>query len=166
MNNNPSESKRWCLGFSRLKNKSAKPLTLLALTFTLLLTACTPEQRPPAPIGPPEVTLPAHYKWLSLDEAEQLIAATSDLQILDVRMEEEIRSGQGWIAKAVHTSYLDDNRRYLETLDKTKPYLVYCALGPRSELTAAEMAKMGFKSVSLLKGGFNAWLQAGKPLVR
>ena len=160
---NPPSS-RWCLGFSRLKNPSAKPLTFLAIITTL--NACTPEPRPPAPIGPPEVTLPAHYQWLELDQAEKLIATTPDLQILDVRMEEEIRSGQGWIAKAVHTSYVDDNRRYLKTLDKSKPYLVYCALGPRSELTAAEMAKMEFKNVSLLKDGFNAWLSAGKPVVK
>jgi rhodanese-related sulfurtransferase len=136
------------------------------LPLLILLTACAPEPRPPAPIGPPEVTQPAHYRWLELDQAEKLTATTPDLQILDVRMEEEIRSGQGWIAKAMHTSYLDDNRHYLETLDRTKPYLVYCALGPRSELTAAEMAKMGFKSVSLLKGGFNTWLRAGKPVVK
>ncbi|MBL9113399.1 MAG: rhodanese-like domain-containing protein [Verrucomicrobiaceae bacterium] len=133
------------------------------ITFALL-AACKPVPIPEPPSGPPEVKLPAHYEWVKVDAAEQLIASTPDLQIMDVRSDPEIKNGDGWLKGARWASYLHDNRRFLEVWEKDKPWLVYCALGPRSELTAADMAALGYKKVYLLEGGFNAWMAAHKPV--
>ena len=138
--------------------------SLVAIVALVLISGCKPPKTVKAPIGPPVVTLPASCQWVTPDEAEKLISSTPDLKIADVRMEEEIRSGAGWIKGAEAASYLHDNKPYLQKWDKDKPWLVYCALGPRSELTAIEMASLGFKKVYLLQGGFNAWLSANKPV--
>lgn len=129
-----------------------------------LVTACKPVPIPPAPAGPPEVKLPAHYEWINVDAAEKLISSAPDLQIMDVRSDPEIKNGDGWIKGARWASYLHDNTRFLEQWERDKPWLVYCALGPRSELTAADMDKLGYKKVYLLQGGFNAWMAARKPV--
>jgi phage shock protein E len=139
---------------------------LFFIICVLLLASCKRTPAPTPPSGPPEVTLPAHYEWLDVATAEKLIATTPDLQILDVRTDPEIRNGDGWIKGTRLGSYLHDNRRFLNEWDKDAPWLVYCALGPRSELTAADMAGMGYKKVYLLKGGFNAWMAAGKPVAK
>lgn len=130
----------------------------LLTSLMLLLASCGPPPIPSAEEGPPPVELPSAYEWITPAAAELLIASNPNLKIADVRAEDEIRNGDGWIARAHLAPYLTGNRRYLETWEKEQPWLIYCALGPRSELTAAEMATMGFKKVYLLKGGFNAWL--------
>lgn len=50
--------------------------------------------------------------------------------------------------------------------DKTKPCLIYCAIGERARLLAAEMVRMGFTDIRLLRGGFNAWVASGKAVAR
>lgn len=135
-----------------------------ALCTLLLLCGCGPPPIPPAPAGPAAVQLPPNYEWITPAQAAQLIATHPDLKIADVRTEDEFHRGAGRIAGALLAPYLDGNQRYLDQWDKDKPWLVYCALGARSELTAADMAKMGFKKVYLLKGGFNAWLAEGRPV--
>ena len=135
----------------------------IALALVLLgLSACSPAPAISGPSGPPEVKLPDHYLWVGPDEAERLIASTPDLKVLDLRMDEEIRSGRGWVPGATWSNAFGPNSGIPPTLDKNQPCLIYCALGPRSELTAAAMAKAGFEKVYLLKGGFNAWVAANK----
>ncbi len=134
--------------------------------LSLLLASCGPAPIPPAQEGPPSISLPAHYEWLTPENAAQLIATSPNLKIADVRSEEEFYLPAGRIPKALLAPFLTGNQHYLETWDKDAPWLVYCALGPRSELTASDMAGMGFKKVYLLKGGFNAWSAAGLPVER
>jgi len=139
--------------------------SLSSLSLALfVLTSCGPAPLPTAPEGPPQVVLPSTYEWITPAQAEQLIASNQDLKIADVRSETEFHHPAGRIPKALLAPYLRGNQRYLEQWDKASPWLVYCALGPRSELTAADMAVMGFQKVYLLKGGFNAWLAAGLPV--
>ena len=121
---------------------------------------------PEAPVAPPEAVLPASYQQLSPDAVQQLIASSSALGILDVRDEAEMRNGNGWIANAQSCPYFSDYRARLQKLDRSQPWLVYCAIGGRAEYTAATMAELGFQHVARLKGGFEAWRAAGKPVAR
>ena len=45
--------------------------------------------------------------------------------------------------------------------DKKKPILVNCHVGSRGAIAAAELARLGFKSVFNLEGGVDAWEKAG-----
>jgi rhodanese-related sulfurtransferase len=132
--------------------------------FMILLSACGPAPIPPAERTEPPVQLPKHYEWISPQAAARLIADTPQLGLADVRTEEEYAAPSGRLAKALLAPYLADNRATLEKMERDRPWLLYCALGPRSEATAADMATMGFQKVYLLRGGFNAWLAAGLPV--
>ena len=45
----------------------------------------------------------------------------------------------------------------IDTLDKTKPYFVYCLSGGRSKSAANYMRNHGFREVYDMKGGTMAW---------
>lgn len=86
-----------------------------------------------------------------------------DVQILDVRTPSEYNSGH--IKSAFLADWLqpEEFKRRVGFLDKSKPVVVYCAAGPRSEKAADWLAKNGFSQVQYLKGGFTKWKLEDKP---
>ena len=48
--------------------------------------------------------------------------------------------------------------------DQDKSYILYCAAGWRSALTAAMMQDMGFEPVAHVTDGFTSWLEAEGPV--
>jgi len=121
----------------------------LALFCCLLLHACESE---------------AQTK-LSPDAYQAALQATQNVQLVDVRTPDEFRSGH--LAGAVNINFYDtDFAQQMARLDKEKPLMVYCAVGGRSGKAAAQLTQMGFKNVSDLQGGFNAWKAQGKPVVQ
>ena len=139
----------------------------LAALMLAGLAACSRNAVPtPAAISPPETRLPANCHEVSLDEADAMIKAKPDLVILDMRVETEW-AAEGHISGATFANYFRGGLRdYLDAMDRRKPYLVYCAIGERSKLTAVQMAELGFKEIYVLAGGLNAWKSAGKPVVK
>jgi rhodanese-related sulfurtransferase len=89
--------------------------------------------------------------------------------VVDLREEAERRS-TGAIAGAVHVP-----RGLLEfkadptagthagDLDPRRRTILYCAVGGRSALAAVSLAALGYHDVAHLDGGFEAWLDAGRP---
>ncbi len=78
------------------------------------------------------------------------------VQIIDVRTPNEY--AQGNIKGSVNIDYFgSDFQTQLNKLDKSKPVLVYCAVGGRSGKAAKMMKKMGFMVVYDLRGGYNNW---------
>ena len=85
--------------------------------------------------------------------------------ILDVRTPEEYRDGH--LHNAVNMDWDgNDFTKQIQTLDKNAPVFVYCYAGGRSSSAAKELRKQGFKNVYDLKGGFEAWREAGLPEVK
>ena len=140
------------------------PALLCLCSGLLILTSCS---KPPtaAPLAPPQAVLPASYSYVSPDEAEKLIASTPALGILDARDLPEMHE-VGMISGARPCPYLSDITQMLRGLDRKQPFLVYCAIGGRSEYTAETMSQLGFEHVYILKGGINAWRAAKKPVVK
>lgn len=84
-------------------------------------------------------------------------------QLVDVRTPEEFAKGH--IAGAVNNDWLEDG--FLDrakTIDKSKPVLLYCAAGGRSEEAVAAMKKAGYTNVVDLEGGFNGWKRSNLPV--
>ena len=81
----------------------------------------------------------------------------TDTVILDVRTPEEV--AQGIIPRAVHCNIYDGARfiDFLETLDRTKHYYVYCRVGARSGQACRVMDTMGFNHTYNLTGGIMNW---------
>lgn len=97
--------------------------------------------------------------------AARTMAAGKDVVILDVRTPEEFR--QGHLSGAVLANINDPSfDAKVATIAKDKKVLVYCAAGGRSARASKIMSDKGWKKVTNMKGGFNAWSAAGYPSVK
>ncbi|MBB4078832.1 rhodanese-related sulfurtransferase [Lewinella aquimaris] len=116
----------------------------------LLVEACG--QANTAPASPPPATA---YSNVSVDEFRQRMGE-EDVVLLDVRTPGEV--SQGKIPGAVEMDFRDpDFRQRIESLDKDRTYLVYCAVGGRSSQTCEMMSEAGFARLYNLEGGYTAW---------
>lgn len=135
--------------------------TLLGCLLPLLL--CTLQGRA-ADALPPAVVLPATVKEMSPVQVAAYLVEHPDTYIIDARTEEERRT-RGFLLNSRHHDYFH-GREALAEVDKTKPCLVYCALGGRSQRLALELHKLGFEKLVLIKGGFNVWVAEGMAVER
>lgn len=85
------------------------------------------------------------------------------VQLVDVRTPQEFAKGH--LEGAANIDWLaDDFATRTATLDKSKPVLLYCAVGGRSEEALNSMRQAGFKDVHDLLGGIGAWKKIGGPV--
>ena len=102
---------------------------------------------------------------ISIANADQAIGE-ADL-LLDVREADEYAAGH--LSGAVHIS-----RGMLEFKFSGDPALqprdlkivLYCKTSGRAALSAVALHEMGYLNVQSLAGGFDAWVAAGKPVVK
>jgi rhodanese-related sulfurtransferase len=74
--------------------------------------------------------------------------------LLDVRTDKEYE--QGHVPGAVHIPYSEIGER-IKKLKKDKELVVFCQNGSKSIWAIKRLMGMGYKNLSNLKGGFNAW---------
>ena len=106
-----------------------------------------------------------HVREVSVAEADQAIAAADVL--VDVREADEFAAGH--LSGAVHIS-----RGLLEFKFSANPALqardlkvvLYCKTSGRAALAANSLQEMGYQNVQSIAGGFDAWVGAGKPVVK
>jgi len=72
-------------------------------------------------------------------EEMQELMSLEDMQLVDVRTPSE---------------YFDEQ---IQSLDKSKPIIVYCKSGGRSAKCASKLAALGFEKIYDLEGGFSQW---------
>ncbi len=115
-------------------------------------SAATPEKSAPS----------AEVKHVNAAGAAQALAENKQLVVLDVRTPAEFQGGH--IAGARNLDFNADTFAVeLGKLDRQTPYLVHCAPGGRSTRALSVLRQLGFRSVTHLDGGFNAWTEAGLP---
>lgn len=85
-------------------------------------------------------------------------------QVFDVRTAGEFNTGHLHGALQADYTKKQEFAERVQYLDKQQPIYVYCLSGGRSTAAAKWMRENGFKEVIELKGGINAWKQAGLPL--
>lgn len=86
------------------------------------------------------------------------------VQIFDVRTVGEFKTGHLPNALQADFNNKEEFTERIKALDKDKPVYIYCLAGARSNNAAQVLRDNGFKEVVELKGGINAWKQAGKGL--
>lgn len=93
---------------------------------------------------------------LSASEANTWLRQHPETQVLDVRSAGEFSGGA--LPKAVNIS-IGDNAfdGKVESLDKEKPVLVYCAGGFRSRKAVARLKELGFKNIQHIHRGYMSW---------
>lgn len=96
-----------------------------------------------------------------------------DAVLVDIRDIRELQR-EGKVRDASHVPrgmaefWFDEESPYHKTwlADATKQYLLYCASGWRSALTAKSLVDMGFDNIAHVDGGFGALKKAGAEIIR
>ncbi|MCG2578463.1 rhodanese-like domain-containing protein [Dechloromonas sp. XY25] len=99
---------------------------------------------------------------VSPGEATQLINR-EDAHIVDVREAEEFAGGHLPDAINIPAGKLGERVGELEKF-KSKPLILCCASGMRSNKACSELKKQGFDQLYNLAGGVDAWVGAGYPI--
>lgn len=102
-------------------------------------------------------TIPA----IDVDSLRRLPPAS--VLLLDAREPDEYAVSH--LAGAVHCGYDHFDGTLLDTFDKSRPVVVYCSIGYRSEKIAQKLKKAGFANVSNLYGSIFEWVNRGYPVV-
>jgi rhodanese-related sulfurtransferase len=137
------------------------------LVLLLALAAATPtfaQTIPPFPTRPVPKAEGASTHNLELADWEKLRADTNRV-VLDVRTADEFAAGH--IPGAVNIDFRAKN--FVEAvakLDKSRPYLVYCASGGRSAKACTQMDGLKFKDTANLLGGIKGWEAGGNTPVK
>jgi len=84
-----------------------------------------------------------------------------EVRLLDVRAETEFKAGH--IPQAEHR-FLGKLLRNLPQLDRQKPIVAQCQAGGRSAIATSILQRAGL-NVTNMQGGYQAWVQAGLPVV-
>jgi rhodanese-related sulfurtransferase len=138
------------------------------IAAVLLVGGCTMPLPRAVRAPAPEPQPLAAVACLSAAEAHTLLvksARDERLVVLDVRTPEEFAAGHMEDAVNLDVRAPDFAVR-MERLDRTRPYLVYCAHGMRSALAVAKMQLAGFGELYDLQGGLEAWIAAGYVTVK
>jgi len=98
-----------------------------------------------------------NFESVSAEQAQQMIQSDSDSIILDVRTSEEFEQGHLQNAVSIPLGNLEQE---LSQLSKDQKVIVYCQSGSRSVAASRLLSAQGYTPLNL-KGGINAWSEAG-----
>jgi glyoxylase-like metal-dependent hydrolase (beta-lactamase superfamily II)/rhodanese-related sulfurtransferase len=104
----------------------------------------------------------AETPQISVEDLQQRLQKDQS-GVLDVRREPEWQAGHieqaGWWP-------LDNFKVVAPEIDRDAPIAVHCKSGYRSMIACSLLQRAGFRNVSNVVGGFDAWLLAGLPVER
>lgn len=95
---------------------------------------------------------------------EEFQLQKDSFQLLDAREKAEYNVSHIKNARWVGYKTFDEKR--LQEIDRTKPVVVYCAVGYRSEKIAEKLKASGFEEVYNLYGGIFEWANNAYPLYK
>ena len=102
---------------------------------------------------------------VSVEEVQERGQPGDDFVLLDVRENDEVRTGYIDGAVAIPRGFLEF--QVGGKIPQTdKEVIVYCAGGARSLLAAQVLRSMGYDNVSSMAGGMTRWKDAGFPVQR
>lgn len=131
-------------------------LTLI-LCLTAALCCCTAQDQPAPDAAAQSATVQedAPYTQIDTAQAARLMQTEKDYIILDVRTEEEYKSGHIPNAICIPNETIG-NGEIGALKDKNQLILVYCRSGRRSKEAAQKLANLGYRNVKEF-GGIIDW---------
>jgi monothiol glutaredoxin len=104
---------------------------------------------------------PARVKQISVADLKGMMDRKERFELFDVRTDRERE-----IAKIPGARQLDEAaRREIEAMDRSTPLVFHCHHGGRSQQAAEAFLGRGFKDVSNVRGGIDAWSASVDPAV-
>ena len=134
-----------------LEFASNHTLLVSALLFSFLLVLFTELRRKAAGM-------------INVDPVHAVRLINDDAAVVDIRSTEAFARGHIVNAKNMPLDQLSSYKDKLDNL-KTRPVIAVCDSGVTSTRAVNELRKMGIETAFGLKGGMNAWTQAGLPIV-
>lgn len=142
-------------------------LRFLPLLFVLLLASCGRAQSVPQRLetgyAPLDQKLSTLISADSVAISARAASTLKDAVFLDARETEEYEVSH--LPGALLLGYDDLDLDVVKNVDKSRPVVVYCTVGYRSERAAKKLREAGFSRVYNLYGSLYAWKLAGLPLV-
>ena len=125
----------------------------LVLAFVAVFVTCSKPKPPPVQAKQPAV------RWLLPEEFAKIAGETNTLVV-------NVQSTP--TGEIPGTKLLVSGDRAFESLkvvqpDMTQPIALYCEKGQLSDTLAAQLARAGYTSVCVLRGGYRSWLEQGLP---
>ena len=138
-------------------------LHFIAASLASLSLSATAADKP-ATKATAEASATKRFRNIDVAEWEKLRKDAS-VVVLDVRTAEEFADGH--MPGAINLDIRGGKfAQTLAGLDKSKTYLVHCAVGGRSAKACGQMDGMKFDKVLNLSGGITAWEAAGHKAVK
>lgn len=112
------------------------------------------------------LTLPAlaaPVRDISPAEARELLTNKPSVLLLDVRTAGEYMQARIAGARLIP---IDQVIARIGEIPKSRPVLIYCAVGSRSSQVAGYLAQQGYPEVYNMSGGIMGWQVRGYPLLR
>lgn len=115
---------------------------IILLLFIVLIASCKEQV--------------AQSSIVSVEEFKTLVL-NKDVQLVDVRTQEEFNEGH--IDDAINIDFFEQDSfaQKFASFDKEKPIYIYCKVGGRSQQSAIILMELGFKEIIDLKGGYDVW---------
>ena len=146
-----------------------KPLLLAGALLSAVPVFAADAAKPAAKTEPKpqaDFTFPERppFHTVKPEPFDRLRTRMTNAVVLDVRTPDEFAKGHIPGAKLIDFKAADFTAQ-IEKLDKSKRYLVHCAVGGRSAKACGQMDSLKFEKVLNLSGGITAWEAAGhKPV--
>lgn len=109
-----------------------------------------------------EVSSWLRFKVPAID-VDSLRNMSTSVLLLDAREPGEYKVSH--LPGAIHCGYRHFDKALLRNTPKSRPIVVYCSIGYRSEKIVRKISKMGFTNVTNLYGSIFEWANRGYPIV-
>jgi glyoxylase-like metal-dependent hydrolase (beta-lactamase superfamily II)/rhodanese-related sulfurtransferase len=153
--------------FVRAKNAEALECGAIVQTIVDFNLSATPPSRPRGGAHTACATVaavgPETARRTAAEVQDAISAAPGGTLVVDVREPDEFASSR--LAGSVNIP-LSEIFLHQTELRKAKSVVFLCEMGPRSQMAARTMARLGVADVADLQGGIRAWIAAGFPLER
>ena len=105
----------------------------------------------------------SRVREVSVADARARLAADQNVQLIDVREDNEWLAGHAVGAKHLGKGIIERDIE-LEVPDKATELILYCGGGFRSALVADVLQEMGYTNSWSMAGGWKAWKDSGAPV--
>lgn len=107
-------------------------------------------------------SLLSSFDLLNIQDLSRQYPQFNSLYLLDIRNHDEWNAGH---IQGSHHIDLNTLQNSVEKLPHDLPIAVLCRSGSRASLAASFLKRSGFKAVMNVRGGIQAWKQAGLPTI-